>query len=274
MQQPNAISSLKAINDEELKKIQLDILDKVHDFCKSNDLNYSLAYGTLLGAVRHKGFIPWDDDIDIMMPRNDYDIFVESFENIRYKVITNEMNKDYWLPYAKVYDDYTIMFEETSMPLNIGVSIDIFPIDNYPNSLKESVKIFKKKQVYNYLHLLKILKVRNQRSFLKNLFILISHAVISPFKMSFIIKNMDNLSRKFQNVKTDYMGILIANDNKLSERLPSVFFHKTQPMTFEGKKYNCITEYDKYLKASYGDYMKLPPEDERVSHHSFDAYWK
>lgn len=131
---------------EEIKKIQLEILKYVDQFCSQNNIKYALGYGTLIGAVRHKGFIPWDDDIDIIMRRNDYNRFIELFskETGRYKVWSHNLQTDYPIPYAKVTDEKTLKLEGTNYYVERGVDIDVFPLDDLPNDEKAVDKVFKK----------------------------------------------------------------------------------------------------------------------------------
>ena len=116
---------------EEMRDLQLAMMDKIHEFCVERGIRYSLGGGTLLGAVRHKGYIPWDDDIDIMLPRPDYERFLKEFDGVypNFKVL--HLNNDRTYPYlfAKVYDSRTLLVECRA---TMGVYIDVFPIDGLP----------------------------------------------------------------------------------------------------------------------------------------------
>ena len=132
---------MKTINTEELKKIQVEILDYVDKFCEERNIKYSLYAGTLIGAVRHKGFIPWDDDIDIMMLRSDYERFLKELheeKDSRYKILDFRYDHSYHYAFAKVIDSKTQLREEVIDPYDgLGIYIDIFPIDVLPdNKLK------------------------------------------------------------------------------------------------------------------------------------------
>lgn len=120
----------KTIDIKELKKIQLGLLNALDDYCVQNDLTYYLAYGTLIGAIRHKGYIPWDDDIDVMMPREDYNKFIANFNNDKHasnvKAISHEIDTDYYLSFAKLINKSTVMQEEVNSDYQIGVYIDVF----------------------------------------------------------------------------------------------------------------------------------------------------
>lgn len=133
----------KKLSNEEIRMIQLDILQKVHDFCIERKLRYSLSYGTLIGAVRHKGFIPWDDDIDIMMPRPDYDRFMHEFDGTYNNLyVQNFENDDTWTFFqGKVYNSHTICKENASYSKHLF--IDVFPCDALPQKIADCENYFK-----------------------------------------------------------------------------------------------------------------------------------
>ena len=144
---------MKRVTPEELKRIQLDLLQKTADFCEQNGLRYFLCGGTLIGAVRHKGYIPWDDDIDIAMPRPDYDRFINTFnkqENY-YQVVSRENNHAYSYAFAKVYDNRTILQELHYKGSTFGVYIDILPADGVKDA----------SQIRKIMWLHKILNTKN-----------------------------------------------------------------------------------------------------------------
>lgn len=162
----------KDISVEELKMIQLKILDSIDDFCKKNGIQYFLFSGTLIGAVRHKGYIPWDDDVDICMKRKDYDRFFSEFNQQRrdtLKAISAEIEKNYYLASGKVIDTATVIEEENNCAMPIGVYVDIFPMDNLPADDKkleklnhridwnDNIKLANLKNVFNALAALFIL---------------------------------------------------------------------------------------------------------------------
>ena len=137
---------MQEIDFADIKQLALNILKDVAEFCDHHDIKYALAYGTMLGAVRHEGFIPWDDDIDIMMPREDYNRFIQLYNdsNSRYKVFSIETDNTYTYTMAKVFDQDTLMIDNTLWRNfdKAGVFVDIFPVDGLPESKSEQQALF------------------------------------------------------------------------------------------------------------------------------------
>ena len=261
----------KTINVEELKQIQLDILNFVDGYCKKNNLKYYLAYGTLLGAVRHKGYIPWDDDIDILMFREDYEKFVTTFKDERYKVFATEVNDKYPYPFAKVGDTTTYFEEEIKDVIDTGVNIDVFPLDYLP---EDKVKIVTKKRDFlQKIWIAKRLPRLKRRGFVKNSILALSQFVLSIISVHKIVASLERNAQL----------AAIRGGKKLCGNLvygagidvyPISDYDKSVNIEFEGKFYPCPHNYDDVLTIMYGDYLQLPPKDKQVSHHHFVAYWK
>lgn len=265
---------MKKIETEELKKIQLEILADIHSFCLENDIKYSLAFGSLLGAVRHKGYIPWDDDIDIMIPRNDYEKFISSYGNARYKIASPDTVPAYYLPFAKVYDNKTFLKEDVESSVNLGVNIDVFPLDNVPDSDVDLDCFLRVKSMWNILYNLKIIKRRRERSFFKNFLLLLSHILLFPLPITYISDKMRNVSVKYSKVPSKRIGIIAPSDNNKREIWDKELFKDFTIVPFESLHVQVIKNYHQFLSAAYGEYMQLPPENKRVTHHAFQAYWK
>lgn len=268
---------MKEILIDELKQLQLEILVKVDSFCNENGIRYFLDGGTLLGAVRHNGYIPWDDDIDIRMPRGDYNKFLSIFngkvDNL--VVCAPELNLAFYAPYANVFDKRTLLIEEyvSHRKMAIGVKIDIFPMDNLPadDNLREC--IYKQSIRCN-----NICGIKNQKL----------SSIHGLNKIKLIIGKIMCLLVRFEKVQKKHINIM-RKSNELSNGLFAdnavfpVYGPKTIkntsvfPLTdivFEGYHLKAPKDYDKYLRILYGDYMQLPPVEKRVAHHHFIAYWK
>lgn len=265
---------MREIKSNELKKIQLDILQVVHEFCLKNNIDYSLSFGTLLGAARHQGYIPWDDDIDIMMLRKDYDKFIKGFRHHFISVVDMNTSKDYWHPYAKVQDERTIMMEYNNMPKKIGINIDLFPVDNFPEDIKGAKRLILHKRIFNIIHNIKIIKVSKKRAIYKNNLLKLGQCLFKLIPMPKLISKLDKISRKYENYSSSWVGILAPTDNKIDWRVPNVWFSNYTQLYFEGRKFQVIARYSDYLDRIYGNWRELPPVNKQTSHHVFEAYWK
>ena len=259
---------MKEIQIEEQKRIQLDILDDVARFCESHDINYFLAYGTLLGAIRHKGYIPWDDDIDIIMPRPDYDKFMSSFDKesgSRYSTLCEVRDKGYNCCFGKVHDNRTIFQEEYSKKSSFGVFIDVFPFDGYASHNQ-----MKRCSLLTNLLKMKLNVWYKERSFLKNVMTYIGKVTLFPLSIHTILKYMDRNARKlsFQESKKvcSFFGKQPVFDKELYEEYVYA--------KFENHDFRIPKNYDKVLSIEFGDYMELPPEKDRVFAHHARAWWK
>ncbi len=265
---------MKEIKIDELKQIQLEMLMDIHTFCKSHGIKYSLAFGSLLGAVRHHGFIPWDDDVDIMLQRDEYERFIHSYGNEMYRIVDMSNNLHYCQPFAKVENTRTIMDEYAKGIGDYGVFIDVFPVDNVPNNISERKIYYRKKSFWNVLHNLKMIKISNKRKLYKNIVLAISHFIFYPIPIKYITRKMSVMSTQYKCIKTKYVGIFAPADSRMNEVISASCFDEYIEMDFEGIKVMVIKGYDEYLTAAYGNYMKLPPIEKQVSHHVFKAWWK
>ncbi len=265
---------------EDIKKIEIQMLDYFDAYCQKHNLRYYLAYGTLIGAMRHNGFIPWDDDIDAMMPRADYEkllaMFNDDNKRTEYQIMAHSINRKYYLPFAKLVNQKTVLKEEADVDCEIGVYVDIFPLDNLSDSLSEARKIIKRQYLYNKQLQLKIMKWRKGRSLIKNLALIGSKIILSGKSISTLVEEIDSYCNKPDTDKfTKYVGITAGisrgDDSRIFEK---EWFEKTIMVDFEGKQYPAPVGAANYLNTAYGDYLQLPPVEQRVSHHSFEAWVK
>ncbi len=259
------------ISPEELKKIQLGILDEVDVFCRKNNIKYFLMYGTLLGAVRHKGYIPWDDDIDIGMLREDYDRFVSTFEsrNGDMAVMCYEKNPKCIYPFAKVFSNKTV-FYDTNVKNALGVNIDVFPLDYLPRDKKKRSKLIQRAKLYRNIMTFKYIKVSKRRNFIKNAAVVCGKALkVVPNRV--LASGINKLQRSVSN-NTGLVGWMLNSPRVIV--FDASLFEDITEIEFEGRFYLAPMCFDEVLSKEYGNYMELPPESERISHHAFVAYWK
>lgn len=264
---------MKEVTLDELRQLQIGILNAVHDFCKENNITYSLAYGTLLGAARHKGYIPWDDDIDIMMPREDYDRFLATFKHPLYKTFHAPEIKGYILPFAKVVDMKIDVIENNSMKLHLGANIDIFPFDNYPG-LKETPEAWfneYKKWSYRFCVTFGRYTLRHPRAFASKL---LRRTLIGFIPARKIVAKIQQLAIDFNDRPTKYKALMSSPWITDILQYPATLFDNIAELEFEGRKYNAIADYDQFLTLKFGDWHQLPPPEQRVTHHEFKACWK
>ena len=262
------------IDVEELKRLQLEMLVEIDKFCTDNNIQYSLAYGTLLGAVRHHGYIPWDDDIDIMLPRADYEKFIKGFNASNMDVFYFGKTDNYYLPFAKVVRTDTVMEENVSIKSNMGVYVDIFPIDALPDGHFSRSALLLYKQFLNAIYQFKVVRLSSHRSYAKNIVLAIGKLFSKLIPMRFLLNCMTRLSRIHENKPSGFCGCIADSDKSSKVVYSTTFFLSYQVLPFEGYQFRVISSYDAWLRHVYGDYMQLPPLEKQVSHHSFNAYWK
>ena len=262
----------KSISPEQCKAIQLEILDGIDTFCKANDIRYSLAYGTLIGAVRHKGYIPWDDDIDLLMPRPDYDRFIREFKS-DWDEVVNLTDKDACVEtFAKVCRKDTVMVDLELGRSLWGVNVDIFPIDGAPEEgLEERFNRMEKERewISRLCPFYKVVGKDKAKWLLK--YILKRLRFLSLSGCVKVKQAIENELRSYAFGETPLAGAYFGDDG-IREFMPTEWFQEYTTLEFEGKPYSVLTHYHDYLTRLFGDYMQLPPEDKRVSHHLYDTF--
>lgn len=266
---------MREIQFEEMKRIELNILIYFTEVCEENNLRYYLGGGTLLGAVRHKGFIPWDDDIDVMMPRPDFQKLLSlSINNENYNII-KPGTAGYYYNFAKLVDTRTIL-EEKGIKLidGLGVYIDIFPLDGMPETPDARKKRFKE--------LNSIRKRINNTCLLRPKFHRNPFAYLNACRIYNSNKNIDlsSLQKKYLDSALknsfDDSEFVFAAGGAYGARdiFPGKWFEKEIELQFENLSVKAFNGYDFYLTQLYGDYMTLPPEDKRVTPHHTIVYFK
>ncbi|MCR6575787.1 LicD family protein [Campylobacter insulaenigrae] len=258
---------MQEITLDEQKKALVNLLDYFDEFCKKHNIIYSLGGGTLIGAVRHKGFIPWDDDIDIYMYYDEYDKLVKYWKDTDNITFSNLYDKNfrYFCHLAKIYDHKFLIedYEQENSPLFLDIFIYDFVPDNFKLIYKTSKKLkFFKKLTRSFV------KRSNEFAFMKNFFLYFADMLDKQI-MNFFKK----WRLKYTNENCEDIALFMSEYTKSNHFvMPKKYFDGTIDLLFEGKKYPCMNGYDEHLKKYYGDYMKLPPKKYRISHHTFKCY--
>ena len=268
--------------EKSIKEVQakiLEVMKYIDELCRKNGITYYIMGGTALGAVRHGGFIPWDDDLDIGMPRDDYEKFMQvakSELSEKYYLQNTDTESEYWLTFAKIRKNNTV-FEEPSVAgmsdkIHKGIFVDIFPFD------------YVKKNSGVFVHLQFILsKAIIETMYYKagvystkaSLNYKTLDSVLNMLSMRMLSKLQSKIASAQNRKKSKYLADLNSSRKYLAAIYPISYFLPVQDGDFAGKKFKIPNDYDTYLKMVYGDYMKLPKEEERVNHRTlriiFDA---
>ena len=259
----------------EIQQMELGIMEYIHEACQKIGVKYFLAYGSLIGAVRHKGFIPWDDDMDICMLREDYEKlqdYLIANPDERYEVMSYKNNLNYVYPFMKVQDNHTYLLEEdVRIDSNMGIYVDIFPVDGYENDANfknKMTKLIKKRQLSCYT----FKGITNTKSVLNSLIRYISVIIFYFTNTNKYVAQIEELAKSRKVSDYEEVDYLIYKDmNKPVWRRE--WLEQVTTGTFEGKKFTIPKKYHEILTSDYGDYMQLPPVEQRVSHHDFKL-WK
>ena len=258
------------LSKREVSDIQIDIIKTVDSFCKKNDIQYCLAYGSLLGAVRHGGYIPWDDDVDIAMPRESYNRFLLQFSDDNYQLLSCESNTKYPFPFAKLCDNSSKLVEEMSLPsVEHGIDIDIFPIDNLPDNKALIILKYGLVRILRTIIDIKSIPIRKRKNKMKNYILWIGKALfcfLSANKISTLINKICSRDKK-----GSYMGIIVWGYG-VRQAVQAAIFDEYTNILFEGVSLIVPTRYSEWLSSIYGDYMQLPSEENRITHHRRKAY--
>lgn len=264
----------------ELQKCLLDILKEFIRVCDENNLTYFVVGGTCLGAVRHQGFIPWDDDIDVAMPRSDYEKFLKLQDKFdkKYFIQTYKTDKNFILNHAKVRNSSTTYIEDfyRTMNINHGVWIDVFPLDGISKKMKKPSSFAHRiRYVWwnTYMMYLPALKRKvHRRTFFKD--VSLSIVGILFFWLNFLnLRNRwaEAYMKRIPYDKAVMVGNLVGTNPK-KEAMPREVFNKGTKVMFEGIEVNAPEKYDEYLTFLFNDYMKLPPIEKQVGHHHNKGY--
>ena len=250
----------------------LEMLGWFHRYCHEHGLRYYIVGGSMLGAVRHGGFIPWDDDIDVVLPRPDYDRLLSTFtEKTDHYLLESPYtgNADYFYTYAKLYDTDTTLTEKTKRNCRRGIYIDVFPLDGIGRDEGEMEANFAKIDRLNMFLMTRTCAIRKDRSFYKNAAIALSRLVPSFLvKDRELVVKVDKLAASFGYEDSIYVANLMGSYRK-KEVMEKRIFGKPTEYKFENIVVDGVEHEDEFLTHIYGDWRKLPPEEKRKTAHEY-----
>lgn len=261
------------LNDQQKRLTEMVI--QFDGFCRAHNITYYLAYGTLIGTIRHGQMIPWDDDIDILLKRDEYEKLLQySSINNEIDIVSYKTNTiKYYHPFshANLIDNTTKRISHhTKVETNQGLFIDLFPLDNIPDNEKEDTKLL---NIVYFIDRIRTLRVAKNDIPCK--FRLLRKIAgeclffVNPVKLAQI---MDELSQKYNNTDTKRVGVVKMKSPY--SRWDRTCFDTVTEHVFSGHNLMIPEAYDKILTATYGDYMTPPPEAERVIKHPADVFWR
>lgn len=243
-----------------LRDVQLSILQIMKDIdahCKKHNIRYSLAFGSMLGAVRHNGFIPWDDDLDIYMPRNDYNLFLETWNYDSYSIVNSNTDAKYTNTFSKIK-------RKQDGDAETPFFVDIFPLDKCPRK-----KIIRKFLQFSGIMMV-LMSRRNVPLNTGSLFEKITKFALKMIPAPICLRVwrlMEQFFSRYSDVTTDYDYFSCSILHNVYWFKPADFFDGLLLHQFEDAQFPIVKDYDWYLRKEYGDYMKLPPLEKRVSSH-------
>lgn len=271
--------SLEEIREiREIQAILFESLCYFDDYCKEHNLEYFLANGSLLGAAKYQRFIPWDDDVDVLMPREDYDKLMQhtKINNQKYKLLCSEQVSEWRMPYAKLSCESTLIKErDYNFGLDFGLSIDIFPIDNwsslYPMARVQAII----GEIYKRLLVAAIGgDFSTSKTGIKKIILFLIWFAGKNFGYQKILKRIKKRMEVAKQRKKRYIGCIAWTCHLDKEVFSAAVFEKKQYLFFEGRKFPVPANYEKYLNNLYGNWKEeLKPEDQH-SNHDIKVWWK
>ena len=266
----------RILSQVEIQNETFKLLLKIKEIFSKTKGKFYLAYGTLLGAIRHEGFIPWDDDIDILVLRNDYECFIKycldhEKELLPYKLMHYSTNEKYIYTIARFIDTRYEVKYSNAKEYGLGLFIDIYPLDNFDP---------KDKKIYPRINRVnRIIANAGYGKFVKNKNILktiikfpIYHLYYRHVNINKLLKKNDLLSQKYLYQDTPFLACLCC-DQRMTP-FKKEYFNKDCYKLFNNEEFLIPNGYDEILKILYGDYLKLPPKEEQIGHHFYDVYYK
>ncbi len=263
---------MEKLTPDEYKRVVLNILIKIDDLCRKNGIKYMIFYGTLLGAVRHKGFIPWDDDIDIIMKRDEYEKLLGIIHNTDcgLNFISIETNPDTIYVGGKICDTSTIMHEKHFKSVEgYGAFVDVFPFDYATNDSK-----IREKEQRNLRRYALLLAHSSRTGFekgksIKTIILRTLVFIISrPMNTQNMIRKLHSFVIRQNTIHSDFYRILYG------DTFPVADLDRVSDIEFEGHVFMAPADPDKILRKLFGNYMQLPPESERINKHQLECYYR
>ena len=261
---------MKVLMNEEITEIMVGILKNISDFCEKRNIQYYLGFGTMLGAVRHQGMIPWDYDIDIVMPRNDYKKFIKLFNqentNNKLKIMSRYLNKSYKGKICRVYNTQTYNVTDknlTPYDIDSSICVEIYPIDGMTDDIRKQKDFQLKMRMFILLYEIKNVKFSTRRKLYKNAILFFLKFITAPINVDFILDKIDTLSQTYsiddnELITVGPVSIRLLDKVSISKK---VIDSKTI-MNYEGLQMPVPKGYDMWLKALYGNYMQFPKKEE------------
>lgn len=267
------VDALRPLSLPEIREAQLGVLDAIDAHCAAHGITYYLCAGTLLGAVRHGGYIPWDDDIDIMLPRPDFERFCATFaapgSGSAHVVHSAATSPDFALPFAKVCDTRTVLDVESDVVKGIGVFVDAFPLDGWRDG-----RLTRRAQraglaLLTRLMLVKHLSLRSARGGARTLVLRAAKVVLAALPARAIAGGLTRVALWGSFGATADAGVIVWG---YRETVPHRCYGDPVQLSFEGRLLPAPADADSVLRILYGDYGTLPPVAQQVTNHRFRAY--
>lgn len=267
---------------QEMQAISLEILHTVATICEQQNLRYFLIYGTLIGAVRHHGYIPWDDDVDIMMPRPDYDILlnylkvhIRDYPNL--EVFNREECMEYPYMITRISDNRYVIKMENEKPFGMGIFIDIYPYDGLGNTKKEAIRYGLRGDRLSSLCFQATrehFSMGTTTSLFRKIIKYPVYVVSRIIGKEYFQNRLEKLAKVKEYDSSEYVGCVVWLSGGKKDIFLRRWFDKTIKMPFDKYEFCVPKFYDEILRHGYGDYMKLPPQKEREGHHYYKVYKK
>ena len=274
---------MRELKIKDIQRISVEILVYIDQICRENQIEYSLFYGSLIGSERHQGYIPWDDDLDIILTRPNYERLIQLLKNDdSYKLLSFETRDNYRYCYAKLVDPNTKAVTKqyySGEDPDLGVFVDIFPFDGFPENPEERkqfgdlCELYRANMMFTLNHSYAISRSKVKAMVKRVIYYPKYRRLLEKGNYSFWKNKYEELVRKYPIEQTKYCGYM-EFINEVWGVFPIEWFEHYEDVEFEGHKFKAIRDRKKFLELRYGDYMKLPPKEERISHHPYKFYEK